>query len=103
MITKFKIFEQKRDIPKVGDYVKFDWRYFIDDFFKTAIGQIVSISTNEKNIDMESANKYFVVKFDERNPMNNSYINRFSGYEFSDWNSDRRILELEDDIIKYNL
>jgi hypothetical protein len=103
MITKFKIFESKSKIPQVGDYVKFNWQYFSYDFFKTAIGQIIDIDNRIGEIDMESAYCPFTVRFEENNPINKSKVNKFSGFEFSNWDSDKDVLLMKDDIKKYNL
>jgi hypothetical protein len=89
------MYENREEYPRIGDYVKFNHKYFRDSFFITEIGQII-------NIDADASYKY-LVKFDRVNPMNNSKLNRFSLEEFSNWDSNKDLLIMWDDINKYNL
>lgn len=57
MIMKYiKKFEYVSDEPKIGDYVKIDGDYFIDemsDFFKIHIGKIINIIDSEFAYNVE--------------------------------------------------
>ena len=108
MITKFKIFENLNELPKVGDYVLLNTNKYSakmwQDFIETHIGEIVKIekehggTSNIYEIQFENVTREIQDYFFSRDNTKKLRIE-----EFKYWSSDKNGLEAILNSKKYNL
>ena len=95
-----KTFEQNIDEPKVDDYVIIYGDYFditLINFFSKNIGRIIEINNNKET------NYKYLINFEIKIPIFETYSAEFSLDEISEWSYDKEILKIKVDVKKYNI
>jgi hypothetical protein len=108
MITKFKLFENVSQPPKIGDYVIIDYTGFVQasgdkqlyDFYLNNVGKVIGGNNEDHQYQWEKV-PIFTDRFRKDYFKNN--IREYHGSWFMCWSDDKEELEAYLTAKKYNL